>query len=254
MANELFSEAMDLVSLYIQLEDNLKPLRVRQKSLHFLEAYEALFGKFRGCAPSVLEIGCGYPASTSGLENDMGGSLKLWSKWFGKGTRVTGIDIIPECRKYADEAEGISVEIGSQDDEDFLSSVARKYGPFDIIIDDGSHIDSHIEFSFFALFPYLRNGGYYAIEDINDHVKSGHSFVSKDRFIYKCLGLVENLQKYSEMVHLQQANGLLDYQPNNLSSMDVGLDAVHFYRDLICVCKRFREKSVQMPMPPHYFF
>jgi preprotein translocase subunit SecB len=246
---------MDLISLYVFLgSESSAPLKVRQKSLHFLEAYEKHLSVLKNKAPSILEIGCGYPASVTGLENDMGGSLYLWSEYFGKGTRVCGIDILNECMIYADPSIGISVEIGSQADIAFLDRVIKKHGPFDIIIDDGSHIDQHIEASFYKLFPYLRQEGFYIVEDINDHVKSGNSFNSEARFFFKALLMAKRLQKYSEMTSLQHSEGLLNYIPDRLTAFDVTIDSIHFYRDLIIFNKRFRERSQQMPMPPHYHY
>lgn len=245
-------QAMDLVSLYVSMETDAVPLRVRQKSLHFLEAYELHLSTYRGRSPSILEIGCGYPPSEN--TQGMGGSLRLWREWFGVGTRVCGLDIIEGCKQYEDPPNLISVEIGSQDDPLFLDSVVQKHGPFDIIIDDGSHLDDHMKKSFQLLYPYLKNGGTYIVEDINDHIKSGNSFKSADRFISFALNMASRLQKYSEMVAAQHSAGLLDYQPDLLSANDCLTDSISFYRDLIIIKKLFREKSSQMPMPPHYHF
>ena len=38
---------------------------------------------------------------------------------------------------------------------------------FDVIVDDGSHVCVHVFRSFNALFPKLRPGGVYIIEDLN---------------------------------------------------------------------------------------
>jgi len=46
------------------------------------------------------------------------------------------------------------------------SDVASRYGPFDVVIDDGSHICAHVIASFRALFPHLVEDGIYAIEDL----------------------------------------------------------------------------------------
>lgn len=245
-------QAMDLISLYVSMEKDATPLRVRQKSLHFLEAYQLHLSAYRGTAPSVLEIGCGYPPNEN--TQGMGGSLRLWKEWLGPGARVCGIDIIEGCKQYEDPNNSISVEIGSQDDPSFLASVVSGHGPFDIIIDDGSHVDSHMKASFKYLFPYLKNGGTYIVEDINDHVKSGNSFRSPDRFIALALDMASRLQKYTEMVAAQHNAGLLDYQPELLSDIDCLIDSITFCRDLVIFKKQFRERSSQMPMPPHYHF
>jgi hypothetical protein len=47
-----------------------------------------------------------------------------------------------------------------------LDNIHNISGDFDIIIDDGSHINSHQIETFKILFPKLKSGGYYFIEDV----------------------------------------------------------------------------------------
>ena len=91
-----------------------------------------------------------------------GESLRTWRDYFYR-SEIIGIDILPECKKY--EGNRISVEIGSQIDEDFLSEVSKKHGQFNMILDDGSHMTSHQIFSFEHLFNSIKSGGVYVIED-----------------------------------------------------------------------------------------
>ena len=61
------------------------------------------------------------------------------------------------------------MHIGDQGNKEDLLKIVRassKQG-FDIIIDDGSHMNHHQIFSFTHLIPYLIPGGFYVIEDIN---------------------------------------------------------------------------------------
>jgi hypothetical protein len=55
---------------------------------------------------------------------------------------------------------------GDQSDENFLGDIIDRYRGFDLVIDDGSHIASHIRASFDKLFPALRPDGWYVIEDL----------------------------------------------------------------------------------------
>ena len=122
---------------------------------HYFHIYENYFSKFRSKSNlRLLEIGV-----------SKGGSLQLWRKYFGEEATIFGIDVDPDCRKY----NGLSgqVRIGSQDDNLFLKSVVEEMGGVDIIIDDGSHIMSHINASLDFLFPYLSNGGIYLVEDLH---------------------------------------------------------------------------------------
>lgn len=93
-----------------------------------------------------------------------GESLATWREYYPNAT-IIGIDINPDCKKYEDVENRISVEIGSQDDPDFLKSVAEKWGPFDMILDDGSHINRHVITSFNHLIDYVKSEGVYIIED-----------------------------------------------------------------------------------------
>ena len=54
---------------------------------------------------------------------------------------------------------------GDQSDKLFLSKVIKQIGRPSIIIDDGSHKSDDITTSFKYLFPKLKNGGLYVVED-----------------------------------------------------------------------------------------
>ena len=92
-----------------------------------------------------------------------GKSLLTWKEFYYR-SNILGIDINPDCKKY--EEERIKVEIGSQADNVFLLDIMRDYGSFDFILDDGSHMNEHVIYSFEHLFESIKSGGVYAIEDI----------------------------------------------------------------------------------------
>ena len=92
-----------------------------------------------------------------------GKSLLTWKDYFYR-SNILGVDINPDCKQY--EEERITVEIGSQADGNFLSRVWQQYGPFDMILDDGSHMNSHMIYSFEDLWGIVKSCGVYVIEDI----------------------------------------------------------------------------------------
>jgi hypothetical protein len=51
-------------------------------------------------------------------------------------------------------------------DEPKLTSLAKELGPFDFIIDDGSHLNAHQIETFGILWPHLKDGGTYIVEDV----------------------------------------------------------------------------------------
>lgn len=124
----------------------------------YVSTYERHLTHLRHERVTLLEIGIGgYNDPARG-----GASLRMWRDFFPRGT-IVGVDI-NDKRRLADER--ISVVQGDQSDEVFLRSVAKTYGPFDIIIDDGSHVCRDTVASFRLLFDFLRVGGIYVVEDL----------------------------------------------------------------------------------------
>jgi hypothetical protein len=95
-----------------------------------------------------------------------GKSLKTWREYYYQ-SNIIGIDINPDCKQYDDRDNNVYVEIGSQDNHVFLNDVMREYGPFDMILDDGSHMNEHVIYSFEHLFQSVKSGGVYAVEDVS---------------------------------------------------------------------------------------
>ena len=56
--------------------------------------------------------------------------------------------------------------LGSQDDVELLTKICKHRGPFDVVIDDGSHLPLHQLVSFSNLIKCVKPGGLYVIEDI----------------------------------------------------------------------------------------
>jgi tetratricopeptide (TPR) repeat protein len=120
--------------------------------------YYTLFKHLKNKPIRLLEIGVGgYQDADRGGE-----SLEVWRDFFPKG-QIVGIDI---QTKEMDLGERVSIHKGSQVDAQFLADLVRAHGPFDIIIDDGSHRNEHVVESFALLYPTLAKGGIYVVEDV----------------------------------------------------------------------------------------
>jgi SAM-dependent methyltransferase len=128
------------------------------KWTHYFEIYETIFEPRRAGPMRVLEIGV-----------FKGNSLRLWKEYFHHPqTVIVGIDIDPACTRYDAPAQQLHVRIGSQADPGFLKTVVSEFGPFDLIIDDGSHHSTHMIASFNALFrDGLKDNGIYFAEDLH---------------------------------------------------------------------------------------
>ncbi|MGW1176265.1 hypothetical protein ACWD4P_21430 [Kitasatospora sp. NPDC002543] len=124
----------------------------------FAPLYERHLHHLRTQPVRVLEIGIG------GYDNPAfgGGSLKMWKHYFPRGL-VFGVDLFD---KSGLDQQRLRTLKADQGDPAQLTEIAERHGPFDIVIDDGSHINEHIRTSFRALFPHVRPGGLYVIEDL----------------------------------------------------------------------------------------
>lgn len=123
----------------------------------YTPVYHSLFAKRRNDPIRLLEIGVGgYGSPVLG-----GSSLAMWADYFPNG-RIVGIDI---NEKKLSLDPRISIHKGSQTDPAFLKDIVAEHGPFDIIIDDGSHIPQHVVQTFHILWPTLADGSSYVIED-----------------------------------------------------------------------------------------
>jgi hypothetical protein len=93
-----------------------------------------------------------------------GASLKSWYEYFPNAT-IFAYDILDAHRFDNDR---IATFVGDQSDPaDLARFVEFSGGGFDIIIDDGSHKSMHQQASLAFLFPHLKPGGQYIIEDLH---------------------------------------------------------------------------------------
>jgi len=121
------------------------------KGHNYFRYYDKYFNPIREQVKCLLEVG---------VYN--GNSLKIWNEYF-KNSLIVGVDINKECK--INEKERIKIFIGNQSNTDFLNSIIEETCFPDIIIDDGSHKGIDQVITFRTLFPYLKSGGYYVVED-----------------------------------------------------------------------------------------
>lgn len=126
------------------------------KLLHYLPVYESALRGRRSEPIRMLEIGVAR-----------GGSLQMWRRYLHPESMIVGIDIDATTQKFDNPSKRVHVRLGSQTDTAFLQRVIDEFGPFDVILDDGSHMNSHIITTFRYLFPHgLASGGVYIVEDL----------------------------------------------------------------------------------------
>lgn len=129
--------------------------------------YETYLDKLKSKPMRILELGWG------GHEDpDKGGaSAQMWRDYFPNG-EVTCIDL--EAKTITDAHKRINFRQGSQADPDFIRQIGEEFGPFDLIVDDASHLSSLTIKSWQLLYPYLASGGLYVLEDTHAAYHDGY--------------------------------------------------------------------------------
>lgn len=123
--------------------------------------YEAILEPLRDKPIHLLEIGVGE-----------GKSIKSWLEYFANPDAViTGVDN-SSCHELDSDKRYHFIR-GDQTDASFLSYLATK-GRWDVVIDDGSHTSSGIIPTFETLWPFVKPGGYYVIEDLRCSYMPGY--------------------------------------------------------------------------------
>jgi len=106
---------------------------------------------------------------------DSGISLAAWMKYFPKHAAVQGVaygvDVekakTKACELMLDECDKLVLYNLDQSDKTALADMmSQNPEGWDIVIDDGSHYPGHQIISFQQLWPKLRPGGLYVVEDI----------------------------------------------------------------------------------------
>ncbi len=191
---------------------------------HYFPIYERHFERFRNQHITLFEIGLGE-----------GGSLQQWKSYFGPFVRIVGIDIEPMCRQL--EENQIHIRIGSQDDTGFLGQVLAEFGSPDIVIDDGSHLQRHVNTTFDCLFPHVPKNGVYLVEDLHAAYWPDHDggLRNPGTFIERAKGFIDEMH----------AAYIDEGQPH--TALGDRTTSIHFYDSVVVIeVGEYRPKTHQI--------
>jgi len=195
----------------------------------YTQHYQRYFAPFKNKRLNVLEIGVG------GYDNKNRGaaSLRMWKAYFRK-SQIIGIDIYDKTRLSEPR---IDVRHCDQTDAEALRRLAREYGGFDIVIDDGSHLNDDVIKTFQILFPLLRSNGIYAVEDTQTAywpTWGGGTKAQNSIAFFKTL--VDGLN------HVEYP--VANYQPDDFEKHIV---EIAFFHNLILLRKGKNDEKTNMP-------
>jgi demethylmacrocin O-methyltransferase len=181
--------------------------------------YERYFRRLRQQRVRLLEIGVGgYESPDTGGE-----SLRMWKYYFHRGL-IYGLDIYD--KSPLQESRIVTIK-GDQADAHLLTELTERMGPIDIVIDDGSHLSAHVLTSFQILFPALRPGGIYVIEDLQTSYwpgwNGGHLGTS-----------IDYLKSVVDELHHQDQLREGPYEPTIIAKTVAG---IHFHHSIAFIEK-----------------
>lgn len=167
----------------------------------YTEKYERYLPFDRDQEITILEIGV------------LGGeSLKMWRYWF-RMAYILGIDSNPECTVHADPHDGVYVYTYDQAKTDELKQLGEDW-LFDLIIDDGSHINTHQITTFETLFPLMAAGGMYVIEDTHTSYWSqyGGGLKKPGTCVEYFKDMIDQINFNGELLNIPEAKGNTHYR------------------------------------------
>jgi hypothetical protein len=140
----------------------------------YARIYQRFFHPLRDKAIVLLELGllsaeADHRRGMSAAEGETNAvamrapSLQMWRSFFPRA-KIFGFDIDDFTRV---RISGCSIIRGDMSSPRDLERCVEAIGErIDIIIDDASHVSNHQQIALGYLFPHLRTGGIYAIEDL----------------------------------------------------------------------------------------
>lgn len=121
----------------------------------YTHVYDLLFEPWRDCIITLVEIGVWE-----------GASLRMWREYFtNPDARIIGVD----NDMSRAPAEILGCELLTANAVTEALKVAEWAGVADIVVDDGSHIAADQAITFAMLWPRMRPGGLYCIEDLHTY-------------------------------------------------------------------------------------
>lgn len=158
---------------------------------HYGAAYQKNFRPYKYRRIKLLEVGIG------GYDYSLGGqSLNSWQCYFPFAL-IVAADIRDRTRLSNFRT---TIHTVDQSDRDSLLGMAEQEKHFDIIVDDGSHVNGHQLLTFDVLFDFLRDGGLYVIEDVQTSYWAeggwGGAGPEDEAFQETCVGYFLRVAKY----------------------------------------------------------
>ena len=154
-------------------------LRYNDSSRHMLHRILEHADHYQRHAPSRNLTSTAPPLRFLEMGVQSGGSARMWKQWHGARLTYVGVDVDAATSRSHRPEEQIFIELGSQGDAAFLRRVCEAHGPFDVVIDDASHVPELMRLSLAIIFPEasrcMKPDSLYVIEDTHTQLRRSHT-------------------------------------------------------------------------------
>ena len=199
---------------------------------NYLNFYESFMAGYRDRPITLLEIGV-Y----------QGASLRTWREYFSKA-KIVGVDIQVNCLQF--EADRIKIELADQSNLEHLAMLAVAHGPFDVIVEDGSHFWEHQVTTLRGLFPHLKSGGVYVVEDLQTNygaLQSQYRGAASE----SCMDF---LKRWMDLFVADDLIDLTGVEDPFLRTYGRSIDFMTFHRRACVIRKRFAPTDWRVSLGP----
>lgn len=174
-----------------------------------------------------------------------GSSLYMWRDYFPHAV-IHGVDV---GRADMDNADRITTHVADQQDRAQLDELIDEIGTdFDLIIDDGGHTMGQQQVSLGFLFPNVRAGGFYVVEDLHTsfvpHIEIYKNGVVADRYetgVGKCarttFEIVDGLSRGEEIESDFMSETERSYLRNAVDRVEI-FDRDGDHRHMTCIIRK----------------
>lgn len=219
----IFSKTLDELALFYGTDKS-------SQAHGYTAAYDNYFASLREKPIKFLEIGFwrGY-------------SAHMWEDYFSNG-QLFFIDVNNDAYTHFKNFTRSQLFMVNQEDPMALMSFVQKVGgDFDIIIDDGGHTMNQQITSFKTLFPFLKRGGIYVIEDLHTSYRFGPNSLAaagQETTVEFLQNLVDCVNKIGAQTGYAAFNKCSPTVLKQLSEYEKHIESIHFYTSLCFIIKR----------------
>ncbi len=209
------------------------------KSSHchrYTAVYEPYFAPLRDKKIKFLEIGFAT-----------GSSAHMWEDFFEQAD-LYFIDILKDCfKKHGKDLKRSKFFQVDQSDRGQLEAFVRAVGgEFDIIVDDGGHTMTQQITSFEMLFPHVKSGGIYVVEDLHTSYWKlyGGGGTQGDPYAQEGSAIQFLLQRVHDINRAAARTGRANFSAtpprikSQISYCSQHIQSMHFYGSMCFIFKR----------------